>query len=99
MEISYRDPAGKLLGVGICDVCSDSLSAVYFYFDPDEARRSLGTFSAIWEIEWAKHTGIPYYYLGYWVSGCGAMEYKASFRPCEMLGTDGIWRENTDPAR
>ena len=37
-------------------------------------------------------TGCLYYYLGYWVAGCGAMEYKATFRPCELLGTDGLWR-------
>lgn len=92
LEFTYRDPAGQLLGVGICDVCSDSLSTVYFYFEPQQSRRSLGTFSALWEIDWARRAGIPYYYLGYWVSGCQAMEYKANFKPCELLGTDGIWR-------
>ncbi|HEY7117030.1 MAG TPA: arginyl-tRNA--protein transferase, partial [Tepidisphaeraceae bacterium] len=67
-------------------------SSVYFYFDPAEARRRPGTFSALWEIEFARSRGIPYYYLGYWVAGCGAMEYKASFGPHEVLGTDGVWR-------
>lgn len=92
LEFSYRDPAGKLIGIGICDVCDASLSSVYFYFDPAERKRVLGTFSAMWEIAWAARAGIPHYYLGYWVSGCGAMEYKANFRPCETLGTDGVWR-------
>lgn len=96
IEISYRGAAGKLLGVGICDLCSHSLSTVYFYFEPEESRRNLGTFSALWEIDWAKRAGIPHYYLGYWVSGCGAMEYKSTFRPCELLGTDGIWREKAN---
>ena len=40
LEICYRDPDGKLLGVGICDVCALSLSSVYFYFDPQHARRA-----------------------------------------------------------
>ena len=93
LEFSYRDPAGKLLGIGICDVCAASLSTVYFYFDPEESQRGLGTFSALWEVEWARRAGIPYYYLGYWVSGCGTMEYKAGFHTCELLGADGIWRE------
>jgi arginine-tRNA-protein transferase len=92
MEVCYRDPAGELLGVGICDVCEASLSAVYFYFDPEEAKRGLGTFSAMWEIAWARGRGIPHYYLGYWVAGCGAMSYKANFKPYELLGTDGVWR-------
>jgi arginine-tRNA-protein transferase len=93
LEFCYRDPTGKLLGVGICDVCEQSLSSVYFYFEPDEAKRGLGTYSALWELDFAHRSAIPYYYMGYWVSGCGAMEYKANFRPFELLGTDGVWRE------
>jgi arginyl-tRNA--protein-N-Asp/Glu arginylyltransferase len=36
---------------------------------------------------------IPYWYAGFWVHGCETMEYKTRFRPCEVLGTDGVWRE------
>ena len=50
IEYQYRDATGRLLGVGICDLCAQSLSSVYFYHDPDEARRSLGTFSVLREI-------------------------------------------------
>ena len=92
LEFVYRDAAGKLLGIGICDVSSQSLSSVYFYFDPAMARRGLGTFSVLYEIEWARQNHIPYWYGGYYVSGCGAMEYKAAFGPHELLGTDGLWR-------
>ena len=92
IEISYRDAAGKLLGVGICDVCERSLSSVYFYFDPAESHRGLGTFSSLWEIDFARRQKIPHYYLGYWIGGCGAMKYKACFRPFELLGGDGTWR-------
>lgn len=88
----YRDAQGRLLAAGICDVCSVSLSSVYFFFDPAEAARSLGTYGAIYEIEFARRFRIPYYYLGYWVEQCGAMSYKARYRPHELLGTDGQWR-------
>ena len=91
-EFTYSDPAGRLLAVGICDVCDRSLSSVYFYFDPDHARRGLGTFGALAEIAHARGQSIPHYYLGYWVAGCGAMEYKTQFRPYELLGHDGVWR-------
>jgi leucyl-tRNA---protein transferase len=60
LEFSYRDPAGQLLGVGICDVCRHSLSSVYFYFDPDRQDRSLGTFSALTEIEFARQWEISF---------------------------------------
>jgi len=93
LEFLYRDARGQLLGVGICDVCPQSLSSVYFYFDPDAAHRSPGTFSALYELQWARQHEIPYYYLGYWIQNCGAMEYKSNFHPHELLNTDGAWRE------
>jgi arginyl-tRNA--protein-N-Asp/Glu arginylyltransferase len=96
IEFEYRDATGRLLAVGICDGCADSLSSVYFYFDPAESKRGLGTFGALREIEYARERGMPFYYLGYWISGCGAMEYKSSFRPNQLLGTDGVWRDNLD---
>jgi arginine-tRNA-protein transferase len=96
LEFCYRDPAGRLLAVGICDVCAESLSSVYFYYDPGEARRGLGNFGAVYEIETAGKLGIPYYYLGYWVSGCGAMKYKADFHPNEILYSDGVWRATSE---
>ncbi|HEY8668872.1 MAG TPA: arginyltransferase [Tepidisphaeraceae bacterium] len=93
VEFTCRDDSGRLLAVGLCDLCESSLSSVYFYFDPADAQRGLGTFGALCELEFARLRNIPYYYLGYWVSDCRTMAYKTSFRPCELLSTDGIWRE------
>ncbi len=93
LEFTYRDPAGRLLAVGIADVCRRSFSSVYFYFDPDARDRSPGTFGALHEIAWAAAAGIPHYYLGYWVNGCRKMEYKTNFRPFELLGPGGRWDE------
>ncbi len=92
LEFTYRGPGGRLLAVGIADVCAQSFSSVYFYFDPDHRGRSLGTFGATYEIGWARRQGIPYYYLGYWVGGCRKMAYKSNFHPYELLGSDGEWR-------
>jgi arginine-tRNA-protein transferase len=91
VEFTYRNPNGQLLAVGICDRSKQSLSSVYFYFDPAHARRGLGTFGALHEIAVARDAGIPFYYLGYWVRGCAAMEYKANFRPNQVLLPDGRW--------
>jgi leucyl-tRNA---protein transferase len=93
VEFEYRDRWGKLLGVGIGDLCPQSFSSVYFYFDPRAAQRSLGTFSALYEIQWARARGLKYWYAGYWIKECPGMAYKARFRPCEILDTDGVWRE------
>lgn len=89
---SYRNAEGRLLAGGLCDVCEVSLSSVYFFFDPAEHARSLGTFGALTEIAYAQQNAIPYYYMGYWVQECQAMNYKANFGPHELLGTDGKWR-------
>jgi arginine-tRNA-protein transferase len=97
IEFTYRDPAGRLLAVGICDLCDASLSSVYCFFDPEFSDRGLGTYAALREIEFARSSGIRHYYLGYWVRGCKTMHYKSNFRPFELLGSDAKWRENEFP--
>jgi arginine-tRNA-protein transferase len=93
IEFSYRESSGRLVAVGICDVCRLSLSSVYFYFDPIDAHRGLGTFGALCEISYARENRLPWYYLGYWVYGCESMQYKSDFRPNQRLDTDGVWRD------
>lgn len=92
LEITYRDPSGQLLAVGLCDTEPESLSSVYFYFAPEASARGLGTYGALWELDYAARREIPFYYLGYWIASCGAMNYKAKFGPHELLGLDGDWR-------
>jgi len=84
--------AGSLLAVALTDVLSDGLSMVYSFFDPEEDDRSLGTFMILDHIERARRMGLPYVYLGYWVSGSRKMDYKARFLPQERLMPDGWTR-------
>ena len=93
LEFSYRDPAGRLLAVGICDVCDESLSSVYFYYDPEEMRRGLGTFGALHELQWCAEQDIAFYYLGFWIADSDAMGYKATFGQSQVLGGDAMWRD------
>lgn len=85
---------GRLVGVSICDVTEEALSAVYFYFDPEESARSLGVFSAMHEIAQARSLGCQFYYLGYWIEGCRKMDYKAAFADHELL-IAGEWQKRT----
>jgi len=89
-EFCYR-LGERLVGVSIADRCRHGYSSVYMYFDPDLAERSLGTFSAIWEIENCRREGLAYYYLGYYVAGSQTMSYKARFRPNQVLAGDDHW--------
>lgn len=98
LEFTYR-VGERLLGVGICDRSAMSLSSVYFYFDPADAGRSLGTYSVIREIEYARDQHLPHWYAGFWVRDCPAMAYKSNFGPAEVLGMDGQWRPLPADAR
>ena len=74
------------------DVLPGGLSAIYFFYDPNERHRSLGTYNVLCLIEEAARRGLPYVYLGYYVEGCSSMQYKARFTPNELRGEDGRWR-------
>lgn len=90
LEIAYK-VEGRLVGVGVADLEPMAMSAVYCYFDPSAARRSIGAFNVLWMIQECRRRGLPYLYLGYYVRDCSRMSYKASYRPCEVLGPDGRW--------
>jgi arginine-tRNA-protein transferase len=90
VEICYR-LGDELVGVSIADQSRQVLSSVYMYFAPGHHRRSLGTYSALWEIDYCCRSGIRYYYLGYHVAGSRTMSYKARFAPCELLDTSHRW--------
>ena len=81
----------RLIGVGLADGLVSGLSSVYMYFDPDFSRRSLGTFSVLWEIDYARREDYPYYYLGYFIASSRKMAYKGRFRPTEILVGDDRW--------
>ena len=81
----------RLVAVGYVDVLPDGLSAIYFFYDPGERHRSLGTFNVLSIIDAARQRGLPWVYLGYYVEGCRSVEYKARFRPNEVLRPDGSW--------
>jgi leucyl-tRNA---protein transferase len=80
---------GPLLAVCLTDRLADGLSLVYSFYDPDVARRSLGSFVILDHIEKARRLGLPHVYLGYWVENSRKMGYKASYLPQERLGLHG----------
>lgn len=97
LEMQYR-VEGRLAGVGIVDRLEHALSTVYFFFDPDFAHLSPGTWSALYEIQQARAWGLRHYYLGYYIAGCGSMNYKARFQPCEIKQPDTPgWSPYTPP--
>jgi len=86
-EVAFRDPAegGRLVGLGICDETPSAMSAVYFFWDPERAPPSLGVAHVVTLVEEARARGKAHVYLGYRVLGCASLEYKARYRPHELL--------------
>jgi arginine-tRNA-protein transferase len=82
---------GELVACALVDVLSDGLSLVYSFYDPGLARKSPGSFIILDHVVQAEAAGLPYVYLGYWVSGSEKMDYKARFSPLEVLKPGG-WR-------
>ena len=88
-EFRYRVD-DKLVGLSILDFGEKDISSVYFFFDPDYSHLSLGTFSALFEIDWMKRAGMRYYYLGLFVESCAHLNYKGKYYPNQRL-INGEW--------
>jgi arginyl-tRNA--protein-N-Asp/Glu arginylyltransferase len=89
--IEFRDEQRRLVAACLVDGLDDGCSAVYSFYDPDEGRRSLGTFMVLWMIERMRAENLPFVYLGYWIAHSAKMGYKTRFRPLQALYGDG-WR-------
>ncbi|MFT4197446.1 MAG: arginyltransferase [Pseudoxanthomonas sp.] len=82
---------GRLLAVAVTDRSEDALSAVYTFYEPELAERSLGTLAILRQLEWARRDHRAHLYLGYWIEGHRKMDYKGRFAPLEAF--DGRhWR-------
>ena len=79
-QIQFRVD-GKLIGTSIVDIGYNWLNAVYFYFDPEESKRSLGTFNIMTLVDVCLDWGVEYLYLGYLIEEVPAMSYKSNFNP------------------
>lgn len=83
---------GRLVGVGIVDRLPGSLSAVYFFSEPTEQSRGLGTWNVLCTIERARSLGLAYVYLGYHVPECRSLAYKSNFVPNQTRLPSGEWQ-------
>jgi len=72
-----------LIGISVIDQFNDGLSAVYTFFDPEQAARSIGTYAILYIIKYARLHNINYVYLGYWIKNSSKMSYKSQFHPLQ----------------
>lgn len=90
VEFRYR-LGTKLIGVAIADISIAWLNVVFFYFDPAEGKRSLGTYNILHLIDFCRQQEIKFIYLGYWIKDVKAMSYKARFKP-HYLFQENTWK-------
>jgi leucyl-tRNA---protein transferase len=85
----FRDREEELVAASLIDLLDDGVSAVYSFYDPQQPKRSLGTWSILWLVEQCRHQGLPFVYLGYWIADSPKMAYKARFPALEQLTAAG----------
>jgi leucyl-tRNA---protein transferase len=86
-----RAAEGALLGAMLVDRVDDGYSAIYSFYDPHSADRSLGVFLILSMLRQCREEAKPHLYLGYWIERSPKMAYKKLFQPFEVLGEMG-WR-------
>ncbi len=91
MEVRYR-VGERLIGNCIVDVGENWMNAVYFFFDPQEEKRSPGVLNILSLINICQDMGIGYLYLGYYLKEISAMSYKDRFSP-HYLFINNMWQK------
>lgn len=86
----------RLAGVGYVDELPGGMSAIYFFYEPDERQRGLGTWNVLTILEQAVAQHIPHVYLGFYVADCTSLAYKGQFRPHQLRSPGGCWRAPDD---
>ncbi|MDP5132893.1 MAG: arginyltransferase [Paraglaciecola sp.] len=77
-----------LIGVAVTDRLNSSLSALYTFFLPEYAQRSLGTYAILQQVQLAQQLKCDFLYLGYQIDSCQKMNYKQNFLPHERFLND-----------
>jgi arginine-tRNA-protein transferase len=83
----------KLLAVSFLDTGEKSVSSIYAMFAPEEAKRSLGIFTMLLEIQYAIENNKKFYYQGYAYEGESFYDYKKRFSALEFYDWYGDWKE------
>jgi arginyl-tRNA--protein-N-Asp/Glu arginylyltransferase len=83
---------GRLVAASFLDLGHDSVSSVYAVFDPAESWRSLGIFTMLKEMEFARERGCHFYYPGYACHESSPYDYKKQFAGLEWYDWEGAWK-------
>lgn len=83
---------GEVIAASFLDVGATAVSSVYGIFEPACASRSLGIFTMLTEMLWAREQGKRFAYPGYATHGPSHYDYKKQFAGLQGYDwTAGAW--------
>jgi arginine-tRNA-protein transferase len=88
----------KLVACSIFEVGNRAMVSNSAFWDLNESARSLGTFTILLEVEYARQHGIELYYLGHYYRQNPNYQYKTRFHGLELYDWDnGRWIDFKNP--
>jgi arginyl-tRNA--protein-N-Asp/Glu arginylyltransferase len=84
-EITLRDADGALAGFSWFDRGLESVQSLLGAYDPAFASHSIGLYTLLREVAWAKEHGYQYFYAGYVLGQGATMDYKLRSGHIEWL--------------
>lgn len=82
----------QLVALSYVDVGVTSMASIMCCFLDEHADASLGIYTMLEEIEFARALGLEFYYPGYVMDHSDAFAYKLSLGPVEWLTEDNTWK-------
>lgn len=74
----------RLIAFSFFDLGKTSMESISGVYDPDYARHSLGMYTMLLEIDFARRRGMTHYYPGYIVPGYPPFDYKTRIGPDQL---------------
>lgn len=90
METSVYD-GERLIACSFFDLGKNAIASLMGLFHPEYASFSLGIFTMLKEIEYAKQQGFKFYYPGYVLHGTDSFDYKLSLGRYDFMNAAGHW--------
>ena len=97
----YHRIDGKLVAIGVIDICKRFFNSAYFIYDPEYMFLNLGVVGAIRELEFMRmivknfNPDLTWYQLGEMVPCCPKVNYKMNYKPgvviCPRTKVDLYW--------
>jgi arginine-tRNA-protein transferase len=88
-SVFYED---RLIAFSYVDIGAQSMASIMCSFDSEFDGDSLGIYTMLEELEFAKKMGLQWYYPGYVLDHCRSFDYKLSLAPVEWLMPDQTWQ-------